>query len=137
MVAIDIEYEGDLHCKATHGPSGAVITTDAPVDNQGKGAAFSPTDLFATSLGVCMMTVMGIYARRKEIDLKGSRVHVTKEMATDPVRRVGRLAVTFDLPGRVQPAERKALENAAHTCPVHKSLHPDVKVEVTFNYGAR
>ena len=134
MVTIEIEYEGDLHCRATHGPSGSVLVTDAPVDNHGKEEAFSPTDLLATALGVCMMTVMGICARRKEIDLKGSRVHVTKEMAADPVRRVGWLGVTFELPAAVQPAERKALENAAHTCPVHKSLHPDVRVDVTFRY---
>ena len=137
MVEQTFRYLGDLRVEARHGPSQTTLLTDAPVDNQGKGAAFSPTDLLATSLGICMMTVMGIYARRKEIDLKGSRVHVTKEMATDPVRRVGRLTVTFDLPGRVQRAERKALENAAHTCPVHKSLHPDVKIEVAFNYVDR
>jgi len=88
MVEIDIEYEGDLHCRAMHGPSSAVLSTDAPKDNQGKGEAFSPTDLLATALGACMMTVMGIYARTKGVDLKGTHVHVTKEMVADPRRRV-------------------------------------------------
>lgn len=135
MVEIDVEYEGDLHCRARHGPSGAEIVTDAPVDNQGKGQAFSPTDLLAASLGVCMMTIMGIQARRDTIDLKGTKVHVTKEMVADPLRRVGRLTVAFELPGSVPEARRSVLEAAALACPVHRSLHSDVKVEVTFRYG--
>lgn len=136
MVEINVEYEGELHCRLKHGPSGAEIVTDAPVDNQGKGAAFSPTDLLSAAVGSCMMTVMGIYARRQEIDLRGSRVRVRKEMVADPIRRVGRLEVVFDLPGHIDGARRAALENAAHTCPVERSLHPDVKVEITFRYGA-
>jgi putative redox protein len=135
MVEIDIEYEGDLHCRAQHGPSGSSITTDAPLDNQGRGAAFAPTDLLAVSFGTCIITTMGIYARRKEIDLRGSRVHVTKEMVADPLRRVGRLVLTVDLPSRIAPAQRRALENAAHTCPIHRSLHPDVRVEMAFRYS--
>ena len=134
MVEIDIVYEGDLRCRAIHGPSGSGIATDAPVDNQGRGEAFSPTDLLATALGTCMMTTMGIFARRKGIDLAGSRVRVVKEMVADPLRRVGRVGVVLDLPGRLAPAERQALENAAHTCPVHKSLHPDVSIDVVFRY---
>jgi putative redox protein len=134
MVEIDIEYEGDLHCQAKHGPSGAKLVTDAPVDNQGRGAAFSPTDLLATSLGVCMMTVMGIYAGKHGVDLKGTKVHVTKEMVADPLRRVGRIGVTFDMPGGVAREHRAPLEKAAHTCPVAMSLHPNVKAEVVFNY---
>ena len=136
MVEIDIEYEGDLHCQALHGPSGSRLATDAPADNQGRGEAFSPTDLLATSLGTCMMTTMGIYARRKEIDLRGSRVRVLKEMVADPHRRVGKLTVTFVLPGHIPEGQRGALEAAAHTCPVHRSLHPDVQKEVVFRYGA-
>src|SRR5262245_42428950 len=135
MSVITVAYEGDLHCRLEHGPSGAEIVTDAPPDNQGKGEAFSPTDLLAASLGSCIMTVMGIYARRKEIDLRGSSVRVTKEMVHDPLRRVGRLAVVIDLPGTVDPGLRPALENAAHTCPVERSLHPDIKVDVQFRYG--
>jgi putative redox protein len=135
MVEIRIEYEGDLHCRLEHGPSKSVIVTDAPVDNQGKGAAFSPTDLLAASLGSCVLTTMGIYARRKGIDLSGSRVRVQKEMVADPLRRVGRLVVEIILPESVVAAQRPILENVAHTCPVHKSLHPSVHVDVTFRYG--
>jgi putative redox protein len=134
MVEIDVLYEGDLHCHATHGPSRAEIDTDAPVDNKGKGEAFSPTDLLATSAGVCMMTVMGIYARERGIDLKGSRVHVVKEMVADPRRRVGRLVITVDFPRSVPEENRQALENAGTTCPVHLSLSPDVKRDITYRY---
>jgi putative redox protein len=131
---IDIEYEGDLHCRLHHGPSGAEIVTDAPPDNQGKGEAFSPTDLLAASLGSCIITIMGIYARRKALDLKGSRVRVSKEMVHDPLRRVGRLVVEIDLP-EVDLTLRPALETAGHSCPVERSLHPDLKVDLIFNYG--
>ncbi|HZE89004.1 MAG TPA: OsmC family protein [Verrucomicrobiae bacterium] len=136
MVEIEIEYQGDLRCTARHGPSGAALDTDAPLDNQGKGAAFSPTDLLATSLGVCMMTTMGIYARRHGVELAGARVHVTKEMIADPDRRVGRLGVTIDLPTKIDPNQRAPLERSAITCPVAKSLHPAVRVETLFRYGA-
>ena len=136
MVEIDIEYEGDLHCRAGHGPSHATLVTDAPVDNQGRGEAFSPTDLLATSLGVCMMTVMGIYARRNGVDLKGTKIHVTKEMVSDPRRRVGKIGVTFALPKGIPEEHREPLERAAHTCPVALSLHPDVSLSVVFRYGA-
>jgi putative redox protein len=135
MVEIDIEYEGNLHCRAVHGPSRAVLVTDAPVDNQGKGEAFSPTDLLATSLGVCMMTTMGIYARHKGIDLTGTRVHVTKEMVADPLRRVGRLGVTIDFPRGIDEAHRPVLQRTAETCPVNRSLGPDVKVDLVIRYA--
>jgi len=134
MVEIDIEYEGDLHCKATHGPSRAKLITDAPVDNQGRGEAFSPTDLLATSLGVCMMTVMGIYARTRGFELKGAQVHVTKEMVADPLRRVGILGVTFTMPKGIEQGQRAPLERAGRTCPVALSLHPNVKVNAVFRY---
>ena len=133
-VRIDVEYEGDLHCRLHHGPSGAEIATDAPVDNQGKGETFSPTDLLAAALGSCILTTMGIYARRKEIELRGSRVTVSKEMIADPLRRVARLVVEIRLPAAVEASQRTVLENAAHTCPVERSLHPNTKVDVTFRY---
>jgi putative redox protein len=136
MVEISVEYEGDLHCRLTHGPSGAVIVTDAPVDNEGKGEAFAPTDLLSASLGSCILTIMAIYARRNGIDLRGSRARVRKEMVADPIRRVGRLEVVIDLPAHIDAARRPALEKAGHSCPVERSLHPDVKVDVTFRYGA-
>ena len=136
-VMIDIEYEGDLHCRLHHGPSGSEIATDAPADNQGKGETFSPTDLLAAALGSCILTTMAIYARRKEIDLRGSRVTVSKEMVADPLRRVARLVVEIHMPTAVEAAQRTILENAAHTCPVERSLNPDTKVDMTFTYDVR
>ena len=136
MVTIEIEYQGELHTQAVHGPSGSRLITDAPVDNGGKGAAFSPTDLVATALGSCMVTVMGIFAARHEIDLRGTKVTVTKEMVQKPVRRIGKLQVDVRLPLTADHPYRSALENAALTCPVHQSLHPDVLIPVAFHYRA-
>lgn len=135
MVKISMIYEGDLRCQLTHGPSGDVIKTDAPVDNMGKGAAFSPTDLMAASLGSCMLTVMGIVAQRHNIDLKGTTVEVIKEMVTSPVRRIGKISVAFRMAKGIDPAKRGMLEQAAHSCPVHKSIHPDVQMPVEFIYS--
>jgi putative redox protein len=135
MVEIKSVYEGQLHCNATHGPSGAVLATDAPKDNMGKGEAFSPTDLLATSLGTCMLTTMGIVAQRHNLDIAGARVRVTKEMVSQPSRRVGTLGVEIVMPRALGEEDQKRLENAAHTCPVAKSIHPDVKVPVTFKWG--
>ena len=134
MVEIDIQYQGELHTRAQHGPSSATLETDAPKDNEGKGESFSPTDLLATALGSCMMTVMGIVARRHEWPLEGASVRVEKHMVADPVRRVGRLDVSFDLPAGIPEKARPVLERAAHTCPVHKSLHPDTEVKTTFHW---
>jgi putative redox protein len=133
-VEIDLTYLGDLHCRATHGPSGSVLTTDAPVDNGGKGELFSPTDLVATGLGTCILTVLGLVARRKGFDLGATRVQVVKEMTSTPVRRIGRLTATVTLAPTLTlgPDERALLERAAHMCPVKQSLHPDVAVEITF-----
>jgi putative redox protein len=135
-VTIDIVYTGELHCRTTHGPSGRSFTTDAPTDNGGKGEDFSPTDLLATALGACLMTVMGIFARREGLDLEGTRVQVVKEMVSDPVRRIGALTATVRFPPGRQFSEhdRVCLERTAHTCPVRQSLHPDVKVAMTFEY---
>src|SRR5438093_7379337 len=91
MVKSTIEYRGGLHCVAKHGPSGATLETDAPVDNQGRGESFSPTDLVATALGACMATIMGIYAQRKNINLEGMRIEVSKEMSQDAPLRIARL----------------------------------------------
>jgi putative redox protein len=135
MVAIALEYEGDLHCRAVHGPSGTEISTDAPKDNQGRGESFSPTDLVATALGSCMLTVMGIMARSLDIDLKGATATVEKEMATAPVRRIQRLTVKIHVPHAISDENRLRLERAAHTCPVHKSLHPDIEAPITFTWG--
>jgi putative redox protein len=134
MVTIEIEYQGELHTQAVHGPSGAQLITDAPVDNGGKGAAFSPTDLVATALGTCMVTIMGIFAARHGIDLRGTKVTVAKEMIQQPVRRIGKLQVDIQLPVPATHPWRSALENAALTCPVHQSLHPDVSIPIAFHY---
>lgn len=134
MVEIRVLYEGDLHTRCTHGPSASELETDAPKDNEGRGERFSPTDLLATSLGSCMLTTMGILARRRGWPLEGARVRVEKHMVTAPERRVGRLVVAFDLPA-LPPDARTLLERAAHTCPVKKSLHPDVQVDVSFSWG--
>ncbi len=139
-VEIDIAYQGGLRCQATHGPSQNTLLTDAPVDNHGKGEAFSPTDLVATALGTCMMTIMGIVAERHGWDLTGMTTHVTKEMATAPTRRIGKLTVTITIPEKIASmrtsTERTMLEKAAHTCPVHQSLYPDIEVPVTFVWGS-
>jgi len=135
MTKIEVQYEGDLHCRAVHGPTGTTLMTDAPPDNQGKGESFSPTDLVGTAMGTCMLTIMGIYARRKGIDMNGSRVEVLKEMVADPARRIGRLTATFTLPAQLTTIQRAALENAARGCPVHHSLHPDVQVDLIFRYA--
>jgi putative redox protein len=132
MVTIDILYQGDLHCEAVHGPSGTLLSTDAPKDNMGKGESFSPTDLVATALGTCMMTLMGIAARSLNVDLKGTRVTVQKEMVAAPMRRIGKLGVKIVVPARLTEEQKKRLEQAAMTCPVHKSLHPDVQIPVEF-----
>ncbi len=132
MVEIQIDYEGDLHCKAVHGPSGNTLVTDAPVDNNGRGEVFSPSDLVATALGCCMATVMGIVARRKEIDLAGLKVSVRKHMSEDTPRRIARLELDLRMPLAADHPERKVFEAAARGCPVHHSIHPDI--EVTMNW---
>src|SRR5690349_23032291 len=118
MVEMNVVYEGQLHCSAKHGPSGNVISTDAPKDNQGKGEAFSPTDLVGAALGACMLTIMGIYARNHDVNMDGTTVKVTKNMVADPVRRIGSLPAELHLPASIPAEKRQALENAGLTCPV-------------------
>ncbi len=136
MTEVTVRYQGDLHCELHHGPSGATFTTDAPVDNQGKGEAFSPTDLVGAALGSCILTIMGIMAQRNSWDLSGTTAKVTKEMVAAPLRRIGRLAVRIHIPHDLPADVRQKLEAGAHTCPVHKSLHPDIEAPLTFSYGA-
>jgi putative redox protein len=137
-VTIDIAYQGELNCEAVHGPSQHRLTTNAPVDNGGRGAAFSPTDLVATALGTCLVTVMGIVAERHQLDLSGTRVRVVKEMTSSPLRRIGALTATIRIPNgaALSAADRSLLQRTADLCPVRQSLHPDVKVTMTFDYGA-
>jgi len=132
MVTIEIQYQGDLRCEAVHQPSGIRLNTDAPKDNMGKGESFSPTDLVATALGTCMMTLMGIAARSLNVDLKGTRVTVQKEMVAVPMRRIGKLTVKIAVPTKLTDEQKQKLQQAALTCPVHQSLHPDVQQPVEF-----
>ena len=135
MVAIQFEYQGDLHCKAIHTPSSTELSTDAPKDNQGRGESFSPTDLIATALGTCMLTVMGIMARTLNIDITGTTATVEKEMTSSPPRMIASLTVKIHVPQSLSPENRLKLERAAHTCPVHKSLHPDVQTPIEFTWA--
>lgn len=133
-VTIDIEYQGGLHTQATHGPSKATLATDAPTDNGGQGASFSPTDLVATALGGCILTIMGLVAERNELDISGMTARVTKEMVADPHRRIARLEVVLTWPAGKELGEedRAKLVRAASHCPVHASLHPDTQVDVVW-----
>jgi putative redox protein len=128
-------YEGELRTVALHISSGTTIETDAPVDNQGKGERFSPSDLVATALGSCMLTIMGQKARDLKIDLKGTRIEIQKTMKPDP-RRISGISLTFHLPTDLQLSEKHViiLQRAAETCPVIKSIHPDIEVEVNYNW---
>jgi putative redox protein len=134
-VEIQIAYQGELRCRATHGPSGTTLHTDAPVDNCGRGESFSPTDLVATALGACMLTIMGIVAERHGLDLAGAGVRVEKHMTADPVRRIAALPVEITLPAALGPEDRKRLENAARTCPVHASLGDTIERPIAFVYA--
>ncbi len=129
-----IVYEGDLRTRMTHLYSGSEVITDAPLDNHGLAQAFSPTDMVATALGSCMLTVMGIKAREKDIDLKGTEVEITKVMAADP-RRIAAIQARFRFPARhFSEKDRKILEHTARTCPVALSLHPELKKEISFEW---
>src|SRR3989449_10964978 len=126
MVKVDVTYTGDLHCDATHGPSQSQISTDAPMDNKGKGKAFSPTDLVATALATCMSTTMGIKAQKLGIDLRGMTVSVQKEMSKDAPRRIVGLPSEVHIPLPKNHPQRELLEQTALNCPVHKSLPADI-----------
>lgn len=130
-----IIYHGDLRTSATHLQSGTTIETDAPTDNQGKGERFSPTDLLATALGSCMMTIMGIKARDMHISLDGTTIEVQKHMLSEP-RRVGAVDLHFNFPSHLSLDEkqRNILEHAALACPVAKSIHPSLEVKAVFNW---
>jgi uncharacterized OsmC-like protein len=134
METVRTKYISDLRTEATHVRSGVKLTTDAPVDNQGKGEFFSPTDLLATSLGSCMLTIMGIAARTHGFNIDGADVSITKIMGTDP-RRVVEIVVELTFPHNNYSAkERKLLELSAKECPVANSLHPDLKQNIIFKF---
>ena len=131
-VEIDVVYQGELRCQATHGPSGVQVVTDAPVDNHGKGESFSPTDLVATALGGCILTILGIVSERHGLALAGTTIKVEKHMVADPVRRIGALPVVVNMSCVVEEKHKTLFENAAATCPVHQSLHPEIEKPITF-----
>src|SRR5687768_15571807 len=137
VVDIAISYDGNLRCSATHGPSGSNLLTDAPKDNHGNGEAFSPTDLVATALGTCALTTMAIAARHRGIELAGATMKVTKEMVAKPIRRIARLTVELHIPMELPEEQRAALEWSARSCPVHKSMHPDVEMPIAIVWGSR
>ncbi len=128
MVTINIKYKGSLRNQMTHQPSGQVVTTDAPIDNKGKGEAFSPTDLLASSLGACMVTIMGIKADSLGISIDDTSIVVTKHMSDDLPRRVAQVDINIQIPHRLSDKHMGSLRRAAVTCPVAQSIHPDLKV---------
>ena len=126
-----VTYLGSLRTEAEHLQSGTKIITDAPVDNHGKGESFSPTDTVATALATCMLTIMGIKAEAMGISIEGTTAEVTKTMAAEP-RRISKIEVELSLPKKYEDKEMKNLENAAKTCPVFYSLHPDIEKDIRF-----
>ncbi|QEE51125.1 OsmC family protein [Flavobacterium alkalisoli] len=128
-----VTYLGELRTSSIHLQSGSEIISDAPLDNNGKGEAFSPTDTVANALATCMFTIMGIKARDMEISLEGSTAEVTKTMAADP-RRISKIKVVFNLKSNADEKSRELLERVAMRCPVHFSLHPDIEREIIFNW---
>ena len=133
-MTIETIYTGELRTQATHLASQNTIITDAPIDNNGKGEAFSPTDLLAASLGSCMLTIMGISANAHGFSIDGTKISITKIMAANP-RRVGEIIVDFTFPvNNYSDKEKILIEKAAASCPVALSLHPDLKQTINFNW---
>ncbi len=131
MITSVVEYLGDLRTICTHVASGNTYLTDAPIDNQGKGEAFSPTDTVATGLANCMLTVMGIKAKELQVDIMGTTAEVTKYMAIQP-RRISKISVLIKFPKKLSSKHQLILEKVGLTCPVGKSLHPDIEQDITF-----
>ena len=134
MATSKVTYLGDLRTSSIHLQSGSEIISDAPIDNNGKGEAFSPTDTVANGLASCMFTVMGIKAREMDVDFSGSTAEVTKLMVADP-RRISEIHVTFNMNLEADEKTKTILERTAMTCPVHFSLHPDIEKVITFNWN--
>ena len=135
MVTVQTKYLGDLRTESVHLQSGNKLITDAPTDNQGRGEAFSPTDLLATAFGACVLTIMGIAAKTHGFDIDGTEVETTKVMGTEP-RRIVELITTFKFPHNNYSAKhKKILELTAKECPVFNSLHPDIKKTVSYCYA--
>jgi len=136
MVTISLKYDGELRCKATHKPSGKTLGTDAPADNHGRGETFSPTDLVATALISCMMTIIAIQAEQDGYSLKGSTATVNKFMTTVGPRRIGKLDVKLRLPSAIPPERRGEFETAARACPVMRSLNSLIDIPIDFDWTA-
>jgi len=134
MVLQTGQYLGDLRCRAVHGPSKVELITDAPIDNYGRGESFSPTDLVVTALATCKLTTMALFARRDDVELDGTKVYAEKHMSADPPRRIVGIVVRLDFPPGIPRAYREQLEHVARMCPVAKSLHPGIALDVTFTY---
>ena len=134
MSKANIVYQNNLRTEAEHIASGEKIITDAPVDNNGKGEAFSPTDLVATALGSCMITIMAISANKYDIDVTGTYASVKKNMGSDP-RRISEIFIDINMNKNIEEKDRKRLERSALTCPVHRSLHPDLEKKIRFIYS--
>ncbi len=135
MTKMKTVYKGGLRTEIEHLQSGTKIITDAPLDNHGKGESFSPTDLFASSLGSCMLTIMGISAQSYGFSLEGTTIETEKIMGTDPRRVVElKLDITFPKGNNYTPQQKRVIESAARSCPVANSVHPDIKKTITFNY---
>ena len=134
MSRANIVYQNNLRTEAEHIATGEKIITDAPVDNNGKGEAFSPTDLVATALGSCMITIMAISANKYDIDMSGTNASVKKIMGSDP-RRISEISIDINMNKNIEEKDRKRLERSALTCPVHRSLHPDLEKKIRFIYS--
>ena len=135
MATVTGMYLGGLRVEAKHGASGATLISDAPVDNGGQGRSFSPTDMCSMSLGMCALTIMGLFAQNHGLDIDGTTFEVTKTMSASP-RRIGKIEVIFNFPDKgYTDKDKKSLERAAKTCPVHLSLHPDVEQVIVFNWA--
>lgn len=133
MTTVTCRYEGSLRCRAEHGPSGTVLLTDAPIDNQGKGEGFSPTDLVGTALASCILTIMAMAAERHGIPLEGSSARVEKTMTGSGARRIAQLEVWITLPAGLDSEQRRLLQRAAAGCPVKRSLQEAVPMELHWN----
>lgn len=134
MTKIAGVYRGKLRCEVVHQLSQTMLTTDAPLDNQGRGESFSPTDLVGTALMTCVATMMGIVAEEKGIDIAGMTMSVEKKMSVGPPRKIAVLIVELNMAKEVSQKEKGILEHTARGCPVHQSLHKDVRVMIHFNW---
>jgi len=134
MVAQSLTYIGGLRCELTHDPSKTKLITDAPIDNHGRGESFSPTDLVVSALAGCIVTTMAIAVEPEGVNLHGTTVYAEKHMSADAPRRIAKILIKLDFAKGIPPTYRSRLEHIARTCPVQRSIHPDIVVDLVFNY---